>query len=72
MSDREFEFLCAPGMRLEAHEKVTALQFEMMTAHVTRIEEMVETIERRLWLIVYGMLGVILAETLRSVFAFVQ
>ena len=72
MSEREADFLCAPGLRLKAHERVTELQFEMVTAHVQRIEEMVETIERRLWLIVYGILGVILAETVRSVITYVN
>lgn len=72
MSERESAFFCAPGLRLEAHEKVTKLQFEMMTAHISRIEEMVEMIERRLWLMVYGMLAVILAEMFRSVVNFVN
>lgn len=66
------EFLCEPGLRLQAHEKVTALQFDMVAGQIQRIEEMVETIERRLWLMVYGMLGVILAETFRSVIQFVN
>ncbi len=61
------DFPCAPGLRLQAHERVTELQFDMVTTHVKRIEQMVEMIERRLWLIVYGMLAVILAELLRSV-----
>lgn len=72
MSEREVDFPCAPGLRLKAHERVTEIQFEMMTAQIRRIEEMVETIERRLWLIVYGMLAVILAETFRSVVTYVN
>ena len=67
MQERDLDFSCAPGLRLKAHERVTELQFEMVTAHVKRIEDMVEMIERRLWLIVYGMLAVILAEVFRSV-----
>jgi len=67
MSEQGPEFLCAPGLRLEVHEKLTAVQFEMLQAHVTRIEEMVAQIERRLWLLIVGVLGVVLAETLRSV-----
>ncbi|WP_050929424.1 GTA head formation protein, RCAP_rcc01685 family [Aestuariivita boseongensis] len=72
MGERENDFICAPGLRLKAHERVTEVQFKMMTGQIDRVEEMVETIERRLWLIVYGMLAVILAETFRSVFTYVQ
>ena len=70
MTEPNLDFPCAPGLRLKAHERVTELQFEMLTAYVKRIEEMVEMIERRLWLIVYGMLAVILAELFRSVIVY--
>lgn len=72
MDERRKEFLCAPGLRLQAHERMTEMQFDMMAGQIRRIEEMVETIERRLWLIVYGMLAVILAETFRSIVTFVN
>ncbi len=71
MAVTEADFLCAPALRLEAHERVTEVQFERIREQVERIELMVATIERRLWLMIYGMLGVILAETFRSVMSFV-
>lgn len=72
MHEPDLDFTCAPGLRLKAHERVTELQFEMMTAQIKRIEDMVEMIERRLWLIVFGMLAVILAELFRSVMPLVN
>ncbi|MCE8006603.1 hypothetical protein [Aestuariivita sp.] len=72
MAEPDTSFLCAPGLRLEAHERVTKIQIEMLHTQIQRIEDMVELIERRLWLMVYGMLAVILAETFRSVSSLVM
>lgn len=60
-------FLCAPGLRLEAHERLSALQVEALNARLDRIEALMERLERRLWLTVYGIVGVVLAEILREV-----
>ncbi|MGR3270429.1 hypothetical protein DU478_04440 [Thalassococcus profundi] len=60
-------FECAPGLRLEAHERVSAVMFETLTARLDRIEALMERLERRLWLTVYGIVGVILAQALQSV-----
>ena len=43
-------FACAPGMRLEAHERVSKLQFEALNARLDRLEMIMERLERRLWL----------------------
>jgi len=72
MHEPDLDFLCAPGLRLKAHERVTELQFAMVTAQIKRIEDMVEMIERRLWLIVFGMLAVVVAEVFRSVMSLVN
>ena len=60
-------FECAPGLRLEARERVSAVMFETLTARLDRIEALMERLERRLWLTVYGIVGVILAQALQSV-----
>lgn len=59
-------FDCAPGLRLEAHERVVSLQFETVNARLQRIEGLIERLERRLWLTVYGVVAVILAQAFQG------
>ncbi|WGW02509.1 GTA head formation protein, RCAP_rcc01685 family [Tropicibacter oceani] len=59
-------FACAPALRLEAHERVSRLHVEAMKAQHERLENMLERLERRLWLAVYGVAGVILAEAFQG------
>ncbi|QUJ77401.1 hypothetical protein KDD17_05220 [Sulfitobacter albidus] len=67
MSDLPVErFQCAPGMRLQAHERVSAIHFDNLTARLDRIEVMMERLEKRLWLTVYGVVAVILAQGVQS------
>jgi hypothetical protein len=68
MGDRlGFEaFDCAPALRLEAHERVAKLQFESLNKRLDRIEALIERLEKRLWLTVYGVVGVILAQAFSS------
>ncbi|MGZ9809878.1 GTA head formation protein, RCAP_rcc01685 family [Pseudoroseicyclus sp. H15] len=55
-------FACGPGLKIEAYERLSALQFAQMSEHLSRIEAAMERLERRLWLTVYGVLGTILAQ----------
>lgn len=59
-------FDCAPALRLEAHERVAALQFDSLNKRLDRIEALIERLEKRLWLTVYGVVGVILAQAFSS------
>jgi hypothetical protein len=59
-------FACAPGLRLEAHERLSELQFDQIAARLDRIEILIERLERRLWLAVYGVAGAILAQVVRG------
>jgi hypothetical protein len=59
-------FDCAPGLRLEAHERVAKLQFEALNMRLGRIEMMIERLEKRLWLTVFGVVGVVLAQAAQS------
>ncbi|MEQ9693238.1 hypothetical protein [Shimia sp. SDUM112013] len=59
-------FDCAPALRLEAHERVAKLQFDSLNRRLDKIEELIERLERRLWLTVYGVVGVILAQAFQS------
>ncbi len=59
-------FDCAPALRLEAHERVARLQFDQLNSRLDRIEAVMERLEKRLWLTVYGVAGVILAQAFQS------
>jgi hypothetical protein len=59
-------FQCAPGMRLQAHERVSAIHFNNLVKRLDRIELMIERLERRLWLTFYGVVAVILAQAVQS------
>lgn len=60
-------FACAPGMRIEAHERLAALQFAQLNTQLGKIEMMMERLEKRLWLTVYGVVAVILAQAFQSI-----
>ncbi len=62
-------FDCAPALRLEAHERVAKLQMDGLNRRLDKIEEMIERLERRLWLTVYGVIGTILATAFQSLVA---
>jgi hypothetical protein len=67
---KRFEpFECAPGLRLAAHERVATIQHENLSRHLDRLEEMIERLERRLWLAVYGVVAVILTQAIQSLVA---
>jgi len=53
-------------MRLQAHERVSAIHFDNLDKRLDRIEVMMERLERRLWLTVYGVAAVILAQAAES------
>ncbi len=55
-------FACAPGMRVEAHERLVELQVTQLTGALARVEAELERLERRLWLAVFGVVGVILSQ----------
>lgn len=59
-------FDCAPALRLEAHERVSKLHIEGLNRRIEKLEDVVEKLERRLWLAVYGVVGAIVAQALQS------
>lgn len=68
MSEKGFErFECAPGLRLQAHERVSDIQHKNLVNRLERIEEMMERLEKRLWLTVYGVVAMILGQGLQSI-----
>ena len=59
-------FACAPALRLEAHERVSRLHVDALNGRLERLEALLERLEKRLWLTVYGVAGVILAEAFQG------
>lgn len=59
-------FDCAPALRLEADERVTKLQFEAIGRRLDRIELLIERLEKRLWLTVFGVISLVLAQAIQS------
>ena len=60
-------FDCAPALRLEAHERVSTLHIEGLNRRAEKLEALIEKLEKRLWLTVYGVVAVILAEAFQSI-----
>nr|WP_304504832.1 hypothetical protein [Defluviimonas sediminis] len=63
-------FECAHEHRFEATEKIMALQFETVDRRLERIEAMILGVEKRLWMTVFGVVGVILSQAAQSVLEF--
>ena len=61
------ELDCLPAQRINLHERMSALQFEMLSKRLDVLDSAMERLERRLWLIVFGVVGVILAQAFQSV-----
>ncbi|GGL62325.1 GTA head formation protein, RCAP_rcc01685 family [Wenxinia marina] len=58
-------FACAPGLRIDALERLSELQFEQAAGAMARLEAAMERLERRLWLAVFGMVAAVLAEAVQ-------
>ncbi|MGB5837160.1 MAG: hypothetical protein WBH14_08925 [Albidovulum sp.] len=63
-------FECAHEHRFEATEKIMALQFQTVEKRLERIEAMIAGVEKRLWMTVYGVVGVILSQAAQSILEF--
>jgi len=61
----------ASELRFEATDRIMAMQFATVERRLERIEEMVGSVERRLWIMVFGVVGVILTEGVQSILNYV-
>lgn len=59
-------FDCAPGLKLQAHERVTQIHQDNLSKRMDRLEEVMERLERRLWLTVYGVVAVMLGQVVQG------
>lgn len=68
------KFIERPGIwheqKLEAQERIMALQFGQVDRRLERIEALIEGLERRLWMTVYGVVAVILTQAVQSILQF--
>ena len=53
--------------RIEAQERIMALQFGQVDKRLERIEALIEGLERRLWATVYGVVAVILTQAVQGI-----
>lgn len=59
-------FDCAPGLRLEAQERVVTLQLDALRHQIEQLDQQILRLERRLWLTVYGVVAVVLTQAVQS------
>ena len=69
------KFVDRPGIwheqKLEAQERIMALQFGTMEKRLERIEAMILGLEKRLWMTVYGVVAVILTQAVQGILDYV-
>ena len=53
--------------RFEATEKIMEVQFVAVERRLERIEAMITGVEKRLWMTVFGVVGVILSQAVQSI-----
>ncbi|MEZ5771626.1 MAG: hypothetical protein R3D46_11695 [Defluviimonas denitrificans] len=63
-------FPCAHEHRFEAVDRIMTLQFETVEKRLERIEGMILGVEKRLWMTVFGVVGVILSQAAQSIIEF--
>lgn len=56
--------------RFDTQERIMALQFGQVERRLERIEGLIEGLERRLWMTVYGVVAVILTQAVQSILEF--
>ena len=56
--------------RFEATDRIMELQFLQVDKRLSRIETMIEGLERRLWMTVYGVVAVILTQAVPGVLVY--
>lgn len=57
--------------RIDAQERITALQFGQVEKRLERIEAMIGGLERRLWMSLYGVAGVMFTQVVQSLMEFI-
>lgn len=61
-----YDGFSAASARIEANERVAEVQFSAISARLERIEGLIERLERRLWITIYGIVAIILSRAALS------
>lgn len=61
----------AQDLRVEAAERIMEMQFATVEKRLERIEQMIQGVEKRMWMTVFGMVGVMLTQGVQSILNFV-
>ncbi|TRW96952.1 hypothetical protein FNJ84_12455 [Paracoccus sp. M683] len=56
--------------RFAAQERIMALQFGAVEKRLEKIESLIEGLEKRLWMTVYGVVAVILTQAVQGILEF--
>jgi len=59
--------LCQPAQSLEAYERVMDERWNALEYRLNALETLLQRLERRLWMTIVGVAGVVLAEAAQSV-----
>jgi hypothetical protein len=59
-------FQCAPGLKLEAHERLSETHRANQMDRIHRLEVNLDRVERRLWLALFGICILVLAGILQA------
>lgn len=63
-------FDCAHEYRFDATEKIMEVQFVAVERRLERIEAMIGGVEKRMWMTIFGVVGVILSQAVQSILQF--
>lgn len=58
-------------LRVDAAERIMEMQFATVEKRLERIEAMIQGVEKRMWMTVFGMVGVMLTQGVQSILNFV-
>lgn len=67
MKDESTPFACAPAMRMDVYEQLTDYQFAALNKRLDDIERLMERLEKRLWLTVYGVVATVLSQAFSQI-----
>ncbi len=61
-----------PAKVIEANEKILELKFASLDLRMNRLDVLMERLERRLWLVVYGVAATVLATGVKTLMTITQ